>query len=54
MKYRVTMNCVAVEDVEASSSEEAESIARESARIVDCDVMWVGVERIEDEEERAA
>lgn len=54
MKYRVTMNCVAVEDVEASSSEEAESIARECVRVGDADIVWASVERIGGEEEEAA
>lgn len=54
MKYRVTLNCVAIEDVEASSAEEAEAIARECVRVGDADILWAGVEMIDDEEEEAA
>jgi hypothetical protein len=46
MKYEVTINCVAVETVEAASPQEAEKIVREEARVGDCDILWVGVERL--------
>lgn len=53
MKYRVTINCVAVEDVEAFGDEEAETIARDIVDLGDCDILWVGVEGIGDEEEES-
>lgn len=54
MLYEVTINCTLTLRVEARSAGEAETIAREEARIGDAVIVWSNTDRVDDEEAEAA
>lgn len=54
MKYRVTITCVVVEEVEAENWFDAEIIAKESVRLGECSIVSFETTQLGDEEEEAA